>query len=333
MSVLYYVNLLAFNNRIEAFQRGIAEAVRPGDRVLDVGTGLGTFAFFAVRSGAERVVAVDADPVLHLAETVAMANGLTEKVDFVRGSAPSVPAPGEFDVIIFEDFPTSLLDQRTFAMLRRLQDEHLSAGGRMVPSAARLCLAPVHSPPSRAETFPLDDEGYTRFGLDWSALRPLLVNVPRRVTLSSACLRGEAACGPRLPLLPLPKASDLRVEGSWDAAEAGTVDGLAIWFELEVHEDGWISNAPRENAEPWGQVLLPVDPPLEIAAAQTVQAAVWREELDDGSPGFMVWECRVAGEMRRGHEFAGKAVGLEDLAPSGEPSGGCTTAGDRDETS
>lgn len=333
MSVSYYASLLAFNNRIEAFQRGIAEAVRPGDRVLDVGTGLGTFAFFAARSGAERVVAVDADPVLHLAETVAMANGLADKVEFVRGSAPGVLASGEFDVVIFEDFPTSLLDGPTFAMLRRLQDEHVSAGGRMVPSAARLCLAPVHSPPSRAETFPMDADGHARFGLDWSAIRPFLANTPRRVALSPDCLRGEAACGPRLPLLPLPRASDLKVEGSWDATEAGTVDGLAIWFELEVHEDGWISNAPRENAEPWGQLLLPVDPPLEVSAAQTVRAAVWREELDDGSPGFMVWECGVGGEVRRGHEFAGKAVGLEDLAPSGEPSGGCATAGDRGETS
>jgi hypothetical protein len=112
-------------------------------------------------------------------------------------------------------------------------------------------------------------------------------------------------------------ATALRVEGNWEAGEAGVVHGLALWFDLEVYEGGWISNAPGADAEPWGQWLFPVDPPLEVAAGQTVEASVWREALADGSPGWARWECRVEDEVRKGHEFAGRAVGPEDLASSG----------------
>ena len=42
MSVSYYASLLVYSNRIDAFRRAILETVKPGDRVLDVGAGLGT---------------------------------------------------------------------------------------------------------------------------------------------------------------------------------------------------------------------------------------------------------------------------------------------------
>jgi predicted RNA methylase len=40
----YYADLLRDRRRIDAFLRAIAAAVRPEDHVLDVGSGLGTFA-------------------------------------------------------------------------------------------------------------------------------------------------------------------------------------------------------------------------------------------------------------------------------------------------
>ena len=52
MSVDFYVQILADERRIEGVRAGLAGVVQPGDTVLEVGTGLGTFAFFAARAGA-----------------------------------------------------------------------------------------------------------------------------------------------------------------------------------------------------------------------------------------------------------------------------------------
>ena len=313
MSVRYYVDLLGSESRIHAFKRGIEEVVGAGDRVLEVGTGLGTFAFFAARCGADKVVAVDSAPIVHVAETLAVDNGLADRVEFVRGNLPEVTLDGPFDLIIFEDFPTTLLDQTTFSLLRTLQEKYLAEGGRMIPSAARLCMAPVESGAAHQESFPLGDGGEDRFGLNWSSVRPLLANEPRRVSLNADELRGTASCGPVLPLVPVPSASDLQVEGHWDASEGGVVCGLAMWFELEAFDGGWITNAPGESTGPWGQWYLPLDPPIQVSSGLTLSASVWRESLDDGGPGWIVWECRVGDEVRKGHEFAGRALGLRDL--------------------
>ena len=58
----YYADLLRDRRRIDAFLQAIAAVVRPGDHVLDVGSGLGTFARAAARAGARRVTAIEADP-------------------------------------------------------------------------------------------------------------------------------------------------------------------------------------------------------------------------------------------------------------------------------
>ncbi|MDT8370298.1 MAG: hypothetical protein RQ745_13910, partial [Longimicrobiales bacterium] len=64
--VRYYTDLLASGERIRGMRDAIREAVREGDRVLEIGTGLGTFAFFAAEAGAGEVVTVDRHPIVHL---------------------------------------------------------------------------------------------------------------------------------------------------------------------------------------------------------------------------------------------------------------------------
>ena len=138
MSLKYYLGLLQDEDRIEGFRRGIEEAVGEGDRVLDLGSGLGTFAFFAARAGAGRVWAVDEDPVIHVARAVARDNGLLDRIEFVRGRVPEVDLPDDLDVLIFEDFSRRFLDDRVFRLLLAFEETLLARGGRIVPARARL---------------------------------------------------------------------------------------------------------------------------------------------------------------------------------------------------
>lgn len=70
--------------------------VRPGDAVLDVGTGSGILALAAARLGASRVDAVDTDPVaVAAARENAGRNGLADRVDVGEGSLGEAwPWPG-----------------------------------------------------------------------------------------------------------------------------------------------------------------------------------------------------------------------------------------------
>jgi len=80
----------------------LAEVVRPGMRVVDVGTGTGVLAIAAALVGAERVVAIDLDPVAVSAATDNVrTNGLEDRVDVRQGDLLAALRPDEtFDLAV-----------------------------------------------------------------------------------------------------------------------------------------------------------------------------------------------------------------------------------------
>ena len=313
MSVHDYHDMLFHSARIAAFETAIRRSVEPGMRVLDLGTGLGTYAFFAARAGAAHVTAVEADPVIHVARAVAVGNGLARRIDFVHARAPEGLPEGRFDLIIFEDYPTTFMDAGTWRLLRAVEERHLAEGGALLPGGVRFGLAPVKGP--RPGTPDAGEGTRRRFGIDWGELRPYLANTGRKVHLPPDALAADAWTGPRLGLLPLPGPGEMGADAQWPST-GDPVVALALWFDLDLGEGAWVSNAPGPRGEPWGQWLLPVDPPLEAPAGVAVRGRVWRETLEDGAPGWMGWSCEADGEKRRGHDFAGLPLSPQDLGAS-----------------
>jgi ribosomal protein L11 methyltransferase len=75
--------------------RGVERLVRPGTRVLDVGTGSGILAIAAARAGATDVLGVDVDPMaVDAARANVRLNRLARRVRILEGSAEDVVSPG-----------------------------------------------------------------------------------------------------------------------------------------------------------------------------------------------------------------------------------------------
>ncbi len=318
MSAAYYRDLLAQRERIEAFRRAIARVVRPGDRVLDVGTGLGTFAFFAADAGATKVWGVDGDPVIATARAVARANGYAGRVELIRGWLPEIELPAPVDVIIFEDLPNRLVNTRVHGLLRAVHDRYAVPGARTVPEAAEVYLAPVRSDALWRTVIPFG-EG-TPYGMDWTPLRALVANLPLDGSIPSGALVGEPASLGVVRFDEVPDAAALGGETVWRLAGSTTIHGLAYWFDLDLGGGERLSNAPGAFPASWGHLFLPLDPPLE--AVGEVRARVHAHRFADGAPGWLSWEVTVGGRTVRGHEFAAEPASLADLqaaAPDGVP--------------
>ncbi len=108
--------------------RAVAEQVRPGDRVADIGTGSGILAVAAALLGASRVIATDSDPaVIAVARDNAARNGVADRVevmetDLIPGDA------GPFDVVVCNILATEVI--RLAPSLPAL----LAPGGRFIGS-------------------------------------------------------------------------------------------------------------------------------------------------------------------------------------------------------
>ncbi len=104
MDPLYYRRLLAQPERLSKMNQAIRAAVKPGDVVVDIGTGIGTYAVMAVRAGASRVYALEPDRVADVAARVFEVNGVRDRVVLLRQRADETDLPEQADLIITEDF-------------------------------------------------------------------------------------------------------------------------------------------------------------------------------------------------------------------------------------
>jgi SAM-dependent methyltransferase len=321
--VRYYADLFGSAERIRGMRRGIREAVRPGDRVLEIGTGLGTFAFFAVEAGAAEVIAVDRDPIIHVAESAAIVNGSADRVRFLRGEFPdAVDVEGPFDVVIFEDLAGLVLDaERSRILEAAVRVAGLDA--RFVPPRVRCALVPVQSAELAARLVP-ELAHAAEFGIEPSLLRPLLANECFRTIVAAEHHVGTVKLGEPVRVFPPPGSAGLAVAGEWRVDRDVIVHALVAWFDLEVAAGVWVSNGPEGEPQPWAQYAFPLEEPLPVPAGTAISAEAGPSRLEDGAPG--TWRWRVSGVegTRSGDEMLGRPFGRPDLernAPSGTASG------------
>ncbi|MCC7312252.1 MAG: 50S ribosomal protein L11 methyltransferase [Sulfuritalea sp.] len=105
-------NCLIDEERTIAFAKAIAATVRPGDVVVDMGTGSGVLAMLAARAGVKKVYAVEIDQsnIANL-DAVFRANKLEERIVLVHGDVCTVDLPEKVDVIIGEMIATALIEE------------------------------------------------------------------------------------------------------------------------------------------------------------------------------------------------------------------------------
>lgn len=313
MSVHHYRGMLVQPLRMEAFRAAVEAYVSPGDRVLEIGTGLGTYAMFAARAGAGKVWAVEGGPVAWLARDLVRDNGLADQVEVLRGWYPEMAPDEPVSLAIYEDYAARLLDVRSHGILRHLHRAGLSPGGRVLPSGARVWLCPVHAGFAVAHVHPLGRGDDRLHGLDWSASRSYVANGPLPVTLRPEHLVHEPREVARVGFLPPPGPDELAGSAVWRFDVDTEIHGVAYWFDLEVGTDVWLSNAPGADPGSWGHLLLPTHRPLRVEAGAELRAGVGFDAEADGSPGWMRWEVSAGGERSVGHEFRTFLGGPGDL--------------------
>jgi len=174
--VSWYRDLLNEAPRIELFQRAIHQVVKPGDIVVELGTGLGTYAFFAAQAGAKKVYAIEQDHIIHLAQQIAQRNGLAGQVEFMKGHSLEIQLPEPADVLIFEDFDPFLSRWELDVILLDAIQRHLKPSGILMPRKLWLNIVPIESEVFYNHFDLWRDTNYHLYGIDWSPMRSLLMN-------------------------------------------------------------------------------------------------------------------------------------------------------------
>jgi histone-arginine methyltransferase CARM1 len=143
-----------------------------GKVVVDVGTGSGVLAYFAVRAGARHVYALEASDVAQRARKLLQANGLGDRITVLQAKVEEAELPEPADVILSEPMGFMLIHERMLESYIIARQRFLRPGGLMFPSTGTIHVAPFSDPALHAEQ--CEKVAFWRttdfFGLDLSPL-------------------------------------------------------------------------------------------------------------------------------------------------------------------
>lgn len=247
--------------RVAAFERAIRAIVRPGDVVVDLGSGTALLGMMACRAGARRVYAIEANGMIEVGRALAARNGADGQIVFVKGHSTEIVLPEPADVVV-ADFAGGMGFEAGLFPIYADAKRFLRPGGRTIPSSITLAAAPVESEALAREAH------YWSNGASGFDLRPVLrwslnTGYPRVIDrehlLSDAAVRGEFDPGAGQPLL--------RLRGDLTIARRGTMHGIGGWFEAMLAEGVVLTNSPnaserieRRNVFFPLERAIPVDP-------------------------------------------------------------------------
>jgi predicted RNA methylase len=245
----YQHTLLRDAQRTAAYARAIAEVVREGDVVADLGSGSGVLAFLALRAGAARVHAVEANrPTLRNLETLVGSNQLRGRVFPAFDEAEKWQPPEPIDVVLCELMETGLLHEDMDAAMRNVHGwEHKPRG--IVPRGARLLAEAVEL----SDTF----EGY----------RAPLAGF--RAEGSGEAL-SDAACYTEFDFLARAPPEGVDARFPHTAPRAGRVDAMRLRTPTLVGPDLWLEPSPGHCTP----VVLPLPEPFDVRAFQRLEGAL-----------------------------------------------------------
>lgn len=279
----YHRSMLADTTRTHALERAIAETVRPGDRVLDLGCGTGILTCFACRAGAARVYAVEAEEVIELARGLCRANGFSDRVVFLEGLSLQMQVPEPVDLVVSETIGNIGLDEGIVGWILDARRRFLRPGGRVIPRAVELSAAPVELPRVAAE---IESWEGLPYGLDLSFGRRLAANTVHWVELAPEDVLGAPVA---LARVDLQETTTDRLDASvvLQIERGGLCHGLGVWFNAELTERLSLSNAPPLQTPSWRHGFLPLAVPLSVSAGDRLvltlavrgNGALWRWRL------------------------------------------------------
>ena len=291
-----HVLMLHDRHRCRTFGRAISATVKPGDTVVDVGTGTGILALLAARQGAKRVLAVDNSPSLRVAQDVVRHNGLESTIKCRDLDACEDPLPRiRADVIICELLGCFGIDEGITTVAARWCKSILKKTGVFIPNNCTLYVAPVEC---REVSDSLRFWSRRRYGIDFSPFLESAYNCVYHMPEVPFRFLAEPATLTHMDFHTL-KSPRIRASAEQTINESGTMHGYIGWFSSDLCDGIKITNDPHEPETHWHPVFMPVKPVRVSPGASTTF------DFRYAPPGTMTWKgCIESSRGRRIRDFA-----------------------------
>jgi len=252
-----HISMLNDRVRTETFIRAIEAVVRPGDVVVDIGTGTGVLAVAAARAGARHVYAIEATEVGRAAQEVFAANGFADRITLLPGWSSQVELPERANVLIAEIIGNDPVEEGVMETFADARTRFLTPDARIIPHRVQVLGIPIviDEKITPRFTFTADTARTWKewYATDFDSLVTSAIN-------RSVVLRSQPYGVRDWPQLCSPVVlADLDLSGTkhplvnesteFTIETGGLLGGLLVYFDLDVAPGERISTSPAVAGE------------------------------------------------------------------------------------
>jgi len=242
--------------------------------VLDVGCGTGILSMFCAKAGAAKVIGVDMSGIVESAKKIIEANGLSDKIEIIRGKVEEISLPegiDKVDIIISEWMGYCLFYESMLDTVLYARDKWLAPGGLMFPDKATLYICAIEDRQYKDDKINWWDDVY---GFDMSAIRkvaltePLVDVVDRNQVVTNNCLVKEIDIQTlKKEEIPFEAPFHLQIRRN------DYVQALVTFFNIEFthcHKRVGFSTAPEAPYTHWKQTVFYLEEYLTCVKGEEV---------------------------------------------------------------
>lgn len=262
-----HLQMLADRQRVDLFRQAIMETVTSGDVVVDIGTGTGILAFFAVQAGARVVYALECGPIIDVARKTARENGLEDHIRFIAGKSMDADLPERADVIVTETIGCFAFDEGITEVIADARRRFLKSGGRILPRQLNLWAVPVQF--GGQHPWGLPETGF--YGFSHQHIQELASNTVcslSRSDLEGICLLSRPELMLAIDLYRCkPVSYPLHLSAECNVSDTGPFHGMLVYPEIELTQELSIRLQEDDQFRPthWEFTFFPNRSPLKVS--------------------------------------------------------------------
>jgi type II protein arginine methyltransferase len=274
-----------------AYAAALHRAIRPGYRVLEIGTGSGLIAMMAARAGAAQVVTCERNAAIaEVASEIIACNGFTERVRVVAKHSADLAIGVDLEkpanVLVSELVSINMISGGVLPAIEQAVRRLVRPDALIIPACGIVRVALAEDRDLHHQRIGIVD------GFDLSRFNQLAVPYyPISVGNERLVLRSEPGDLFRFNFQsggPFPEATAALSL----SALGGTVNGIAQWIRLEMDKNDCYENQPTVcTSSHWAALFYPLRSPIDMAAGDTLTVygahdrlslRIWAE--DTGAP-------------------------------------------------